>query len=293
MLIAVTGLLTLNPSMLTNAHAQMYGFNYGNDHNKVYPDQKKGSDVNVQKIKCLNSNINVNGIDITQIPQDGATTATSGLQQANEQDPNGANGNGIGDRINFEKNLVNICVNVNENAQTKIEEPQTALTVKKEIFGCNNIRPAEMNCEALQNNDPGWLLCTDPVISNSEFCQAISANLFDIEVLDDQNSQIEQFEGSAQGTTIQNLQPGTYTVNEIKHTSSEGQLGTENDVTQACTAAGFTDGGLLITPGTEGDILYTICFEYEDEQGNDCSAVTLAEGEAKTCIVKNYLRIAD
>ncbi len=33
-----------------------------------------------------------------------------------------------------------------------------------------------------------------------------------------QNTQLQQFEGIAHGTTIQNLQPGTYAVNEIKHT---------------------------------------------------------------------------
>jgi len=33
-------------------------------------------------------------------------------------------------------------------------------------------------------------------------------------------------------------------------------------------------------------ILYApICFEYEDEQGNDCCTITLAAGEERTCIV--------
>ena len=31
------------------------------------------------------------------------------------------------------------------------------------------------------------------------------------------------------------------------------------------------------------------CFEYEDEQGNDCSTLTLAAGENKLCTVKNYI----
>lgn len=41
----------------------MYGYDY--DYEKY---QKKSSDVNIQNIKRVNSNINVNGIEITQIP---------------------------------------------------------------------------------------------------------------------------------------------------------------------------------------------------------------------------------
>ena len=65
-----------------------------------------------------------------------------------EEGPDAANtqnGNGLADRINFDKNLVNVCVNVNDNEQSKITPPgetpppveETAtLTVNKEVFGC-------------------------------------------------------------------------------------------------------------------------------------------------------------
>jgi len=62
--ILATGLLALNPSTITNAGAQLYGDQYGYDNYK-----KKSYDVNVQKIKCINKNLNINGIDITEIPQ--------------------------------------------------------------------------------------------------------------------------------------------------------------------------------------------------------------------------------
>ncbi len=53
---------------------------------------------------------------------------------------NTQNGNGLADRINFDRNLVNICVNVNENEQIRVTEPETgSLTVNKQVFGCNNI----------------------------------------------------------------------------------------------------------------------------------------------------------
>ena len=215
--ILATRLLALNPSTITNAGAQMYDDDrYGYDNHP-----KKSSDVNVQKIKCINSNINVNGIDITQIPQDGL--ATTAANEAGAEGANIQNGNGFGDKINFEKNLVNVCANVNSNDQLKVEppeEPATAtLTVNKEIFGCDNIifEGTFMQCGELNNDDPGWLPCIGSSISGTIFCQGLPPNLFDIQVLDEQNTQIQQFEGSTAGTTIQNLQPGTYTVNEIKN----------------------------------------------------------------------------
>ena len=61
-----TGLLILGSSMImiVNAQAQMYNYLYQPHHYNVYPYPKKSSDVNIQKIKCLNSNITVNGLDI-------------------------------------------------------------------------------------------------------------------------------------------------------------------------------------------------------------------------------------
>jgi hypothetical protein len=68
-LLIAAELLTMWPSI--NGWAQIYDFDSGNDHYKVCADPKKNSDVSVQKIKCVNSKINVNGIDITEVPQDG------------------------------------------------------------------------------------------------------------------------------------------------------------------------------------------------------------------------------
>ena len=148
----------------------------------------------------------------------------------------------------------------------------------------------------LQDDYSGWLPCTDPIaITDTDFCQNLPANLFDIEVLDDQNTQLQQFEGSAQGTTIQNLQPGTYTVNEIKNPNSNiNQLGEECTAEDQCVNdQGFDDGGTLSNTNVNPDTDYAICFEYEDEQGNDCSTLTLAAGENKLCTVKNYISLGD
>ena len=176
--------------------------------------------------------------------------------------------------------------------------PTTAtLTVNKEVFGCNNfiIGNDVMDCSQMTNTDPAWLPCTGSTISNSPPCLELTANLFDIEVLDDQNNRIlPPFEGSAQGTTIENLQPGTYAVNEIKNNQSNiNQLGESLNDETTCGVLGFDDGGTLLNTNADPDLLYTICIEYEDEQGNDCSTLTLAGGEDKTCTVKNYIRFTN
>jgi hypothetical protein len=106
----IAGTLILNTSILF-AQAQVYDDNrYGydnNDHPKVSSD--------IQKIQCISSNINVNGIHITEIPQDDIAT-TVAANEAGPDGPNTQNGDGF-DKINFDRNLVNICVNVNSNDQ--------------------------------------------------------------------------------------------------------------------------------------------------------------------------------
>ena len=50
---------------------------------------------------------------------------------------NTQNGNGWGDKINFEKNLVNICVNVNHNQQVKVSTPPEEPPTCDECFTQN------------------------------------------------------------------------------------------------------------------------------------------------------------
>ena len=110
----------------------MYHNQYGHDNNYYQDDNrygydnnhpKKSSHVDIQKIKCVNSNINVNGIDITEIPQDANMLAAANEAGAGPDGTNTQNGNGLGDRINFDRNLVNICINVNVNDQLKVSPP--------------------------------------------------------------------------------------------------------------------------------------------------------------------------
>jgi hypothetical protein len=115
--ILATSLVALNPSMIGNAGAQLYGDQYGYDNH-----QKKSSHTDIQKIKCVNSNINVNGIDIRQIPQNGPDADAAANEAGAEGTADAANtenGNGLSDRINFDRNLVNVCVNLNFNNQER------------------------------------------------------------------------------------------------------------------------------------------------------------------------------
>lgn len=133
-LIVITGLLILNPSTIMSVQGQMYDYDYGYE-----KFQEKDSDVNIQKIRFVNNNINVNGIDITEIPHDGTTTDEL---QANEQGLNGAqNANRFGD-LNLDKNLLNICANANVNEQIKIEPsdiPDTNLDLVVVNFVDNDV----------------------------------------------------------------------------------------------------------------------------------------------------------
>ena len=187
-----------------------------------------------------------------------------------------------------------------ENTVIDTSPATASLTVNKEIYGCedNETDPiTAMDCRLLLNNDPDWISCNESDISDTSVCEALPENIFDIRVLDDQNDPIaEDIEGSELGTTIQNIEPGTYTVNEIKNpTSNINQLGENPDIARICMNVNdFTDGGELIN--LNADLDYNICLEYEDQpgnaQGDDCSTITLAAGEQRTCTVKNYIIVA-
>jgi hypothetical protein len=255
------------------------------------------TEVNAQSennVNCNNVNLNANLININVFSELG-DLATQG-----QMEDIGYNGQRLGSHIVF------TCINNKENELQIIDQSpllssslspiQTgSLTVNKEIYGCDNIvqrlpTDALMDCLLLLNNDPGWIPCIDYAINDTIFCQVLSENFFDIQVLDDQNNQIKQFEGSREGTTIENLEPGTYTIEEIKHKNIINQLGEEDPIPSLeCANYNFPYGGELFIQNA--NVLYDIiCFEYEDEQGNNCSTITVSAEEKKTCTVKNYIK---
>ena len=170
-----------------------------------------------------------------------------------------------------------------------IDTSPASLTVNKTIFGCDIFPNSySMNCRSL-NNSSQWISCNDLPNGPTDYCGALNENSFDIEVNASNNQQINQFKGSAAGTTITNLQPGTYIVNEIKYPNNTNQLG-EDSLTEAfCVQRGFADGGELLNQTAER--FYENCFEYKDQQGNNCNTITLGAGEHRTCTVKNYISV--
>jgi len=289
-------------SIMNNSNAMAIGedYDYEADQYKNYAMdmandnyyKSQNSDF-IQKIKCNNINANVNGfngIKLGTLPTSDLGALAIDEAQADEDGRGGYDGRSSG----HDSNSRVVCINNNNNTNVINGEtpvpptpPTGSITVNKEIFGCNTLIGNTMNCEELQNDSPLWLPCTDPTISTTPFCQNISPNVFDIEVL----GEIQQFEGSTAGTTIQNLQTDTFRVNEIVHDVFSNNQLTRSTADQFCKARGFAGGGSLFNEDS-GTNYPAICFQYTDEQGNDCNPITVGAGEEKTCTVKNHIAFA-
>jgi hypothetical protein len=273
--ILAAGLLFINPTSITNAQAQMYNDGYGDRYydDSYYKDvnrydydspPKKSSDVSVQELECVNSDVNVNGIDLTKI-QDPTTWGAANELAANEaDDPDGANGNGLGDSLNVDRNLVNICVNVNVNEQTRapigeIPPEETAtLLVTKTVACVDNI------------NNPMVQQAT-PTFPCSDVTANIDESLFIIDVTDT-NPIPSQFPGSEVGTSV-TLGPGTYTVEETPNVAAIEAL--IDDIEQQ-------DGFQIIGPVAtfSGDCA-------PNGQG------TIAAGDSETCEIENTFTVEE
>jgi hypothetical protein len=270
-LIIAAGLLALSPSMIGNAQAQMYDNQYGYDNNYYQDDNRysyekndpKSSHTDIQKIKCVNSNINVNGIDITQIPHDAtvlAATNEGGVEGANTQ-----NGNGLADRINLERNLVNICVNVNDNEQVKVsppdeEEPQQStatLTVSK-IVQCDNDSTSTTAC--------------------GRVTALITEDQFNILFTGANTPVVNPIEGSETGVDV-TLDPGDYALTDIGEQSVTDDLNTleaEFPTLNFAWIGGFDDGA-------------SDCDNVNDFQLEG----TIAAGESQTCSIINLIQVTN
>jgi len=129
---------------------------YGDQHEKKFPFGKEyGKDsngVSIQKIKCVNSNVNINGIEVKKTPRvfenDAETTDALQDDGVAENNRNGLFGDG---GLNVDRNLVNVCVNFNYNEQEEgydlysetIGEKETETIGEKETetIGEENISP--------------------------------------------------------------------------------------------------------------------------------------------------------
>ena len=248
--ILATGLLVLNPSpIIISAGGQMYEDQYGYDNNNNNHKTKKISDVNIQKINCVNSNINVNGIDITQIPEGPNDLTTAETRNEDGAAANTQNGNGLGDRINFDKNLVNVCVNANDNEQ-KVGPPETTLSVKKTIK-CTPNAGDEVSVEACQR------ITTE--ILPEYFTIFVTGN----------DANPDNFVGSTVPQIV-NLDPGDYEVSETRDESQVDRIRAQIE----------QEVGILLdgpAPQYSGDC----------RQSGSTGIGTIEEGESQVCILAN------
>ena len=123
-----------------------------NSYGKDY-DKKKTSSLNL-KVNCNNvNNIIINGVD-----KPGQETAGDILgEMTNDEEDDGTwqedgqwLGNGDEKKLNkIDNNIVNVCINKNNIVAVAVaeEEGTGSLTVKKEIFGCDNMDEMFANCQ--------------------------------------------------------------------------------------------------------------------------------------------------
>lgn len=93
---------------------------FAKDHDKDFKS------VNIQKIKCINANININGVDFKKFP--GKMTADADTSEAMQENNGATNGDSNTNRfmggafdhgIEIDKNLVNVCLDFNFDHHSK------------------------------------------------------------------------------------------------------------------------------------------------------------------------------
>jgi hypothetical protein len=153
--------------------------------------------VSLSSLKCINTNININGVNSGDIKSDN-----------NGQKATNSFGNGEG--YSYYDNKLFDCSVSNKNTNTNLlsisgggsngnqtipptppgpPEPTPAtLTVKKQVSGCvlSPFSERIMDCQNLRDNSTDWLDCNNSSINNTVHCQSAPESIFDIEVLDDQ-----------------------------------------------------------------------------------------------------------
>lgn len=140
-----------------------YADPYAKDH------KKKISDINVQKIKCFNKNTNVNCVDVNQIPDPNGVAGVE-AQELQEEDGTGianAMNNGQDNGINLNKNLVNFCINDNDNGQEQLQQ-SNGLTVGRlyRVEGPVETAPSEIS-QSIASCDPGDFVISGGFIYDS------------------------------------------------------------------------------------------------------------------------------
>jgi len=234
-----------------------FGQYYEEPYDKDY-DKKKSTGINAQKIKCINSNVNVNGIDVNQ-KYDPNSLEAQGLEGGEEENvaANAMNNNGQSQGINLEKNLANFCINVNANEQIAVaEEVKGTLSVTKTI-----------SCRPIDTQEPTQRACD--VITTGEGIPEgqIFPDEFIIEVTGN-NPDPSSFPGSTQPVAV-TLDAGDYKVSETPEESVQNKIeGIEQGI-------GVTITGPRVT------------FSGDCNQQDSTGVGSIAEGDTQTCNIEN------
>ena len=127
---SATGLVVIGFSiMIGNAQALMYNSDHINNYYNINLDPKKCPFVNIQKIECLNSNIKVTGINITQIPHGSTAVMTEANRASKPLDATNIQpGNRLEDRTYLDRSIENMCFNSTLNQQIKVNPYEDCFT---------------------------------------------------------------------------------------------------------------------------------------------------------------------
>ena len=120
-IVIIAGLIALlNPSFVIGTTQAQYPY----DGMDIYPK----NNLNIQKIDCINANINLDKLVLSQIPQETTGLTTIAAKETANDESNSAyiharSDKGLRDKINLDKNFVNICININKNNQQIEDSP--------------------------------------------------------------------------------------------------------------------------------------------------------------------------
>ena len=226
------------------------------------------SEYEKDNVKCINFNLNVNGLNVNAIPDSIISDLLATQAQAQEAEEigvttdisssttstfgNDENRFGSYDDYNKKKkDFAFVCINNNDNEQiippTPPQPPEPPIDTTETLTVIKNV-----DC-----------------LADTQTCQQnpIQPSQFNIVIQQDNNPSQTSFAGSSTGTNVE-IEPGPYTVSE---------QGLDPTTPTICTNMGFEAGSTL------GNNLF-ICTNFSDECKGD-----IAIGNPQTCTIDNVL----
>ena len=255
-------------TILPSVQAQPYHKDRYNPDYPSYQDnnyyKSKDSSVNVNKIKCNNINVNVNGLEFNVFPPflGGSGLAAEAADEANT-DASSFTGNGANGDISKINDFRFICKNNNNNTVID-EEPTPPTTANLKVT--KHVRCQQEDSNGLVPSIQQISLDCDDLLA------LITEDQFNISITDT-NVSPSNFKGSEIGTLV-TLGAGPYTVTEEPDDSVAEEVETIEDIQTDVTGP---------IPSFSGDCTQTSI-------GSFSATGDIAAGEQETCnIVNNFV----